>query len=140
MAVVHFNTGCHASSEFRKMKLGVVSDACIVTKLENKRKRKTLQNAIARSKKPKVRRTEADRRPDVAYGGEYAEDMDRQSIQTAKSVIMEKLKHNQDMRISIEATTRDDEHYYFEKARNMLTSPFFTTITIRKDRHHMRKF
>ncbi|KAJ6649467.1 hypothetical protein Bhyg_04703 [Pseudolycoriella hygida] len=67
MAVVHFNTDCHASSEYHRIKLGGVCDLPSVTQLENKRKRKCLENAVARTKKPRVRRAESDK--GKAYGG-----------------------------------------------------------------------
>ncbi|KAJ6643034.1 hypothetical protein Bhyg_07990 [Pseudolycoriella hygida] len=132
MAVVHFNSDCHASSQYRKIKLGAVPDMCSVTKLENKRKMKNQQTAIARTKKPKVRRTQTDRRTDVAYGGEYSDDMDPRSLQTSKNMILEQLTHNQTMRVPIETTTKNDEHYFFEKTRNMLMSNYFSTIICSK--------
>lgn len=126
MAVVHFNSDCHGNSEYRKAKLGVVSES--ITKLENKRKRKNIQNTTGRAKKPRVRRNETDSKPNLAYGGEYAEDMEPRVLTAAQNMILEKLTLNQAMRVSIEATTKDDEHYFFEKIRNMLMSYYFSNI------------
>lgn len=126
MAVVHFNSECRAGSEYRKMKLGSVSDMSSVVKLENKRKRKCLQNAIAKSKKPRVRRTDTD--PGKAYGGNYEDDFEQAVLDVAKNGIMEKLTRYQACRTSIETRTQDDEDYYLGIIRNMLMSYYFSTI------------
>lgn len=126
MAVVHFNSECQASSEYRKIKLGGVSDVSRVGMLENKRKRKVAYTAVARAKKPRVRRTESDH--GKAYGGDYREDMGPTALDAAKNVIMEKLIRNKDMRASIETATKTDDSYYNEKSRNMLMAHYFSNI------------
>lgn len=126
MAVVHFNSGCRASSEFRKQKLGHVSELSSIAKLESKRKRKCEQNAVARAKKPRVRATEPDQ--GRGYGGDYAEDMEPGALNAAKNRIMEKLMINLAKRKSIETLSKTDEHYYNEKARNMLMSNYFSMV------------
>lgn len=126
MAVVHFNTECHAGSEYRKMKLGGVSDLPSVAKLEGKRKRKVAQNAVARAKKPRVRVTEP--KQGRGYGGDYTEDMLPDSLEAAKNIIMEKLNRNKMNRKLIETVSKDDENYYEEKIRNMLMSYYFSTV------------
>lgn len=126
MAVVHFNSGCKAGSEYRKMKLGGVVDLTSVVKLESKRKLKCKQNAIATAKKPRVRRSEQEQ--GKAYGGDYTDDMEQTALDAAKERIMEKLTRNMANRTSIERLSKDDEHLYSEKIRNMLMSYYFSNV------------
>lgn len=127
MGVIHFNSGCHASSEYRKNKFGGVSDIPAVAKLENKRKRKSVETAATRAKKPGVRGTEIEEGV-TANGGDYSEDMEPRGLEEAKNIIMEKLKRNQKRRICIEDVSKDDEHFYNEKIMNMLMSYYFYNI------------
>lgn len=73
-AVVQYNSNGHASSAFRKFKLGH-DDATSVLKLENSRKRKLVANAIALETKPR------DRHPkELHIGNDYIHDFGTQDV------------------------------------------------------------
>ncbi|KAJ6639588.1 hypothetical protein Bhyg_12335 [Pseudolycoriella hygida] len=126
MAVVHFNTNCQAGSEYRKMKFGGVSDIPRVTELEMKRKRKCEKNAIRRTKKPRVRKSDPEK--GRAYGGYYAEDMKHDTLEAAMNRTMEKLVRNKMNRLSIEHISKENGQYCQEKCSDMLLSHYFSAI------------
>lgn len=129
MAVVHFNSDCHGGSTYREMKFGGVSDVPAVGKLESKRKRKCVQTAINRAKKPRTRRFETEQeKSGTSYGGNYAEDMDVTALEAVKNLIIEKTVRNQENRTAIENLSKNDEHLFKEKTRNMLMSYYFNKI------------
>lgn len=127
MGVVHFNSRCHASSEYRKYKFGGVSDLPAVLKFENKRKRKCEQTAAVRANKPRVRRADTEKGVQ-GYGGDYSDDLEPRALEVATNRIMEKLKRNQTNWKSIEHLSKDDESFYHEKSRDMLLSNYFSNI------------
>lgn len=93
-AVVQYNSGGHASSYFRKHKLGQLDNSRIET-LENQRKRKLIANDIARQAKPnrRIERRERDKTNSAAFlHGDGCEDIDKEPpiFEQAKEVFMKK--------------------------------------------------
>lgn len=113
-SVVHFNSRCHASSEYRKYKFEGVSGVAAVANLENKRKCKEI--AVAQAKKPKVRRADTERGV-PAYGRDYSDDLEPRTLE-----ILEKLKWNRNNWESIRHLSKGDESFYQERSRDMLLS------------------
>lgn len=93
-AVVQYNSGGHASTEFRKHKFGT-SDNKSIELLERKRKRKLIKNEAARQLKPnrRMEKRERDQLSEGVYyhgdGCEY-EDKSTAVFEQAKAVLLEK--------------------------------------------------
>lgn len=90
-AVVQYNTGGHASTAFRKFKLGDEHQSC-TAKLEAKRKRKLKANEIALEAKPRLRHVKGDTTSSSYLHGFGTEDLDKPpaELEKRKKLFLEK--------------------------------------------------
>lgn len=90
-AVVQYNSGGHASSEFRKHKFGTIQNSSIVI-LENKRKRKLDATEAKRKLKPRRRVVQENSSKGAFYHGDGSEQLDYEPAisEKAKEVLLKK--------------------------------------------------
>ncbi|XP_037025940.1 uncharacterized protein LOC119067203 [Bradysia coprophila] len=137
-AVVQYNSKGHSSTEFRKYKFGSVQSARLEN-MENGRKRKILQNAIALQSRPRNRRGNQDnsaKGSGAYYHGEGTEDIDMEPavFEKAKKVFLEKLMFNQRNRNDVEESTRGGKHNsrWQQIRQDLVPSSFVPKIVLSK--------
>lgn len=130
-ADVQYNTGGHSGSRIQEQIFGKSTN--ITKKLENKRKRKCLDNAIAKQNRPKTyTNDEPPKKKQKKHYGEGREEVDMTDSQfdCAKIRHFKRLGENQKDRLEIEADTKAQHHSFkwTEIRRIMLTSSYFGRV------------
>lgn len=132
MADIQRNTDGHSGSRYHEFAFGEVPQSCL--KIENTRKRKLVQNAIAKQAKPKKKRFEeatktTNKKRRYGFGREEV-DFTLPAYQIAKDRFMEKLLEDQHNRDVIEIETRGQRHItkWIVTRGNLLTPSYFGRI------------
>lgn len=132
IADVQYNTDGHSGSTIQKFISGQSTTLC--KKLENKRKRKCLENAIAKENRPKTFNNDepsTKKKQKNRYGDGHEEvDFTDEQFEIAKGRLFERLRGNQSdrYRIQVETVSKHNCFQYVETRKIMLTSSYFGRI------------
>lgn len=131
-AVVQYNTNGHSGSAYHEFK-NSTSTAVELTKMENRRKRKCEQNAVAKAKKPKkARYSEQVREKGVHYGGNCQRiDMTPHLFDIAKARFLEPMLDDQINKDFVMRSTigqRKNRKWRDMQHSKILTSWYFSQI------------
>lgn len=143
IAGVHLNSEGHSGSKIQEFIFGESIPIC--EKMENTRKRKCLNNAIAKQNKPKIYATDepSNKKKKKKHYGDGHEDIDMTQLEfeVGKTRAFERLRENQINRRNIEMETRAQHHSYkwTEVRRLMLTSSYFGRILNVRNRRSYTK-
>lgn len=143
IADVQYNTDGHSGSTVQQFIFG---ESIPMSKaLENKRKRKCLNNTIAKQNRPKTYTNDessSKKKAKVSYGdGREEVDFTEAQLDVAKNRLFERLRENQvdRNRIQVETVSKQNSFEWGEIRKIMLTSSYFGRILNVRSRNSYTK-